>query len=426
MSKTGFTDRENYSNIIKEIFDIELEITPTKKNDTNNVIGALNYTNDYDTFRANFIARLKRLKFLYNNDPNLITQIKLIADSKNWEGAYAELVAYDKLNKNDWLLYPIQLNVDVEKDKTFMAELGGNEANLDGYIKEFDIYFDVKCFKDNVMDILKGIYKDVASFYGFKYLHISEEYKLDKSFDDFQSMRKEIFEELKKQIWENIEPVINKLSFCKSVTMQNLKDTIAKASVEQKKEISDAIHSLKQTTINSKTIRDFSFKILWDKGVLSTMRTYHVYRHAKNSHKLIFNYAKKFHKERPSLIVLVTFPWYNQLIHTSDNISNSDNKLLYRSISRRVFCQYIHDNAPFSNFNSKFSGVGTIYEVSKNLSGIIFLEDNAILSKTPDDTNVKSYVYLNPNAKNPLKYSRMDFIHSLHNEDFDDFEYDNY
>ena len=67
------------------------------------------------------------------------------------------------------------------------------------------------------------------------------------------------------------------------------------------------------------------------------------------------------------------------------------------------------------------------YKVSNYISGIIFIEDNLILSKYPNKTNVKSYIYHNPNAINPIKNSlAWDFLMALQNIDFDDFENDNY
>lgn len=56
------------------------------------------------------------------------------------------------------------------------------------------------------------------------------------------------------------------------------------------------------------------------------------------------------------------------------------------------------------------------YEETNNLFGIIFLEDNAILSENPNETNVKSFAYLNLNAVRPLTQSlSSEFITGLHN-----------
>lgn len=155
------------------------------------------------------------------------------------------------------------------------------------------------------------------------------------------------------------------------------------------------------------------------------MRTYHPFHHAQNLHKHVFNYAKKFIKDKPTLIVLVTFPWYNQVLLNYDE----SNKILYRALARRVFCQYMNNSTVFSEFNSKFNGIQTIFEVTRNLSGIIFLEDNCIKGENPNSANINTFVYLNPNSKNPLGSFACDYIHSLKLndfDDFDDFEYYNY
>jgi len=423
------TDVENYSNLIEEIFGVGTTSFDKTKEVYNHVIGALNCSTDFFEFKANFTARLKRLKEIYGNEPSLLEQVNLIADVNNWEGAYAELAAYDKLNETDLLIRPIKLNIDVDKEKTFMLELGGKKANLDGFIEDYDIYFDVKCFKDNVIDILKGIYKEIESYFGFKHLHISEEYALDVSFDDFQNKRKDLLNELKNKLWNIIHNSINSISqkYDLNITCHNFKDKLREVSPEVRVELLTALRSLNITSITSDIIRNLSYKIMWDKGILTAFRTYHPHRHAENYHKLVFNYAKKFHKEKPSLIIFVVFPWYNLLVRVADDKrTNDENSMIYRLLARRVFCQYKHEKTLFKSFNSKFCGEQTMNEISNNLSGIIFLEDNTILSENPKSTNVKSYVYLNPNAKNPLRGLDIDYIHSICDDSFEDFEYDNY
>lgn len=421
------TALQNYSNILESIFGIGATAFDVSKDTTNNLIGALNHPEEYEVFKANFTKRLKRLNDRYRTHPEqlkeIIIQANLIADNKNWEGAYAELATYDILNKSTLLMHPVEPNVDIDKNRTFALELGKSESNLDGLIRDIGVYFDVKCFKDNVSEILKGIYREINIFFGIKYIHISEEYALDVPYDDFQLNRANLKDELKTGLWSILDNAI--ISFrekhCISISCENFKDVIKTLSPELKEELLSAIRAIETSHINSKII-NLSYKILWDRGVMSAMRTYHPFRHALNYHKIVFNYANKFIKDRPSLIVFVTFPWYNQVLLNFDE----GNKMLYRSLARRVFCQYINDSTAFSVFNSKFKGKQTTFEVTNNLSGIIFLEDNCIKGEDPDSTNVNTYVYLNPNSINPIGSFACDYIHSLGLNDFDDFEYDNY
>jgi len=241
----------------------------------------------------------------------------------------------------------------------------------------------VKCLKDNVTEILTGIYNDLKTHLGTNDIHITAEHELNISYDDFQKKRALLLNELK----------------------------------------SELNTTTKKTYLKSSVVSNLSYRILWGGGILTAERSYHPFSHAKNYHKTVFNYANKFIKDEPTVIVLVVFPWYNLVV---SDFANS-NIRFYRALARRVFCQYIHDNTKFKTFNSSFTGEQTIFEVSKHLSGIIFLEDNTILSKEPDKTNVKSFVYLNPNAIKPLTRSlASDFIMGLHNTEYDDFEYDNY
>lgn len=87
---------------------------------------------------------------------DLIKTVAQVADSKNWEGAYAELVAYDVMS-NDYLPDAIELNKTLPVSESFAGEMGGKKTNEDGFIGEYNLYFDVKILADTVGGILKGI-----------------------------------------------------------------------------------------------------------------------------------------------------------------------------------------------------------------------------------------------------------------------------
>jgi hypothetical protein len=50
-------------------------------------------------------------------------------------------------------------------------------TNVDGRIESFDLFFDIKVLKDNVGEILQGIYKELQATYP-KLINISAEYDL--------------------------------------------------------------------------------------------------------------------------------------------------------------------------------------------------------------------------------------------------------
>ncbi len=381
---------QNYADLIDNIFGAGTASFDKSHDVTNNVIGALNHPEDFRIFKSNFTARLERLNKIYSSHPDfkeIIVQVNEVASEKNWDGAFAELAAFDYFNQGVSICQeynnPVKLNVTLDKSETFALELGKTAANLDGFAENVSLYFDVKCFKDNVTEILNGIYKQLRQHFNRDDFHISAEHALDISYDDYKRKRNDLFNELKAKI----------------------------------------VPSKKTKYVNSSVISNLSFRLLWGAGIQTVERTYNPFSHAENYHKMAFNYANKFVKKKHSVIVLVVFPWYNLVV---SDFCNS-NIQLYRALSRRVFCQYRHDSTAFSAFNSKFSDTQTIYEVSNTLSGIIFLEDKTILNEEPAMTNVNSYVYLNPNAVNPLTQSlARDYLMGLHNTEFDDFEYDNY
>lgn len=392
INKHKMTPLQNYSSLIDSIFGVGTTTFDITKTYTHNVIGALNHPTEFLDFKNNFTARLNRLKNIYSTHPTylkeIIVQVNEISSGKNWEGAFAELSAFDHfnqdiLNHKTYIHTPIRPNLTIDKSRTFALELNKQAANLDGFVEDRPVYLDFKVFKDNVNEIFESIYKELQRHFNQKDFIISAEYDLSISVDDIASNRLTLLNELKNRIVP-----ANKTSYVKSMTVGNL-----------------------------------SFRILWGSGVLTTERTHNPYEHAKNYHKMVFKHADQFVKDKPSLLIYVVFPWYNGIV---TDFSNS-NIHLYRSFARRVFCQYKHDTSLFNTINPKFTGGNTIFQVSNYLSGIVFLEDNTILSQDPCKANVKSYVYLNPNAVNSLNRSLAhDFLLGLHNSAYDNFEHDNY
>ncbi len=384
------TDIENYSELIDEIFEKRITAFDKSKTSTNYILGALNNAAEYKYFKENFVARIKRLRSIYINDPanlsSIIVKVNEIAGKSNWDGAFAELAAYDHLSQDllhhsNYIYKPIKLDQTIDASKTFASELGQTKTNLDGLIDDFSLYFDVKVFKDVVTQILENLFKALKKHFKENDFSIFPKYSKETSYQEFELKFNDLLAELKSEI-EPSKPLIR-----------------------------------------SKVIPDLCYRIKWERGLHVSTSSYQPYEHAMNQHRNVFNYSDKFLKDNACMIVMVVFPWYNQII-TEFNLSNTR---LYRSMSRRVFCQYMQDKTPFKTLNNAFAGKQTIYEVSRKLSGIIFLEDKSMLGDNPHETNVKSYIYLNPNADHKLRNSlAFDYLRGLHNTEFDDFEHDNY
>lgn len=381
-------DLENYKIIIENIFGKGIARFEIKSDSTNNIIGALNHQ-DFDNFKASFKERLKRLNEIYKannkNREEIISKVNLIADKNNWEGAYSELVAYDFLNKEkNFLPQPIKLNNSIAKNKTFAEQIGKKEANLDGFFENYSVYFEVKSLKDNVSDILNGIYKELKKKINFNDLMITHEYPaMDISYEVIKENREQLLDELQKNI------------------------DISKRT----------------TFVKSRVVNGLNFRILWGRGVLLMESTYDPYRHAENYYRIVFNYIDKFVKDRPFFLVFVVFPWFNGIITEFRN----SNKIFYRAFARRVFCSYINKADQLKSICPNFKGDETIFTISKKLSGILFLEDKSIKSANPRSINIKSYFYFNPNADNPLMDSLFEnVISNLELTESDDFKHDNY
>lgn len=385
MRTISVNDSENYKDIVENIFGKNTCGIDVSEGATNNVIGALNHT-QFGAFTTSYKKRLERLNILYSSHgkyQDLLNTINQVADDKNWEGAYAEIVSYDYLNSNnDWLSEPINLEKTVPATETIAENLGHQNANFDGEYTDFNICFDVKILSDKTGIILSGIFKDAQKKTGRSNFSISPEYPLDIDYAVFQTNRKQLLDELLSFLTGDQEP----------------------------------------KSIKSQVVPDLRYVIIWGSGVLMTESTYNPYLHAKNHHNLLFKHAKKFSKVNPSLIVFVVFPWFSEKISSLGRA----NEIFYRSFSRRFFCEYAAKPVKAKEIFKKYSGEDSIFDVTRKLSGVLFLEDSSITANTPTEQNIEGFAYLNPNADH--KIGRGLFIDYLHSLQFhiDDFEYDNY
>lgn len=363
-------------------------IKPTTRD--NNVIGPLKYTREYADFRKNFQTRLERLRDKFKGTASykeLLETVKLVADPCNWEGAYAELVAYDVLH-NGYHGSDFQLDVTLAGDRSYAADLGGKLTNEDGYLPDYDIYFDVKCLADTTGNILKELIDDAITQSAVTCrCDVLPEYPLDDEEAEYSVKRRSLMEELRDYLKAN-QPQTGK----------------------------------GKATLKSKMLSQLTYRILWGGGVNSTIGEYGPYEHAENTkHLMLERYTKKFMKNNQSLIVLVNFPWYNNRIKS---FIDAD-ELYYRALARRTFCGYMHSTDAMVDINPKYKGTETPHEISQHLSGIIFIDDHSIHTDT-----YSCHIYLNPNATNPIRFGRSYLHEVVRAADsrcaLDDFKGDNY
>jgi hypothetical protein len=365
---------KNYQTLLDTIFGSGITKVPLK-GESNNVIGALAHNGDYDEFKDNFRKLLIDLKSKYN--VNSIKQALVeVADSKNWEGAYAELVALSVL-KNDYSGV-IETDVTLKEGAGFAKECGQNFTNEDGYWKDYDVYFDVKILSDSIKEVIDGIIERAEKKAGVKGIcNVLAEYPLDDEADEY------------------------------------IKDL---AKIEQELVIG---LKAKETAVRISIIPRLLFRIKWGSGVNSTISAYSPYRHAEHTKDIVLKrYAKKLLKSKPFFLVFVNFPWFKQIVNDFANM----NEYYYRALSRRTFVQYEHSKDKASEIIRGYKGKDTKRHLARCLTGIIFIEDH---SAKVDDKLYKTFVYLNPNAKNKAMNLRS-YLDQLPNEMLEDFSNDNY
>lgn len=374
-----------YKQIVEAIFGSGTCSLDETSDATNNVIGALAAPNDYNAFRLNFLARLNRLKHAYAGQSGwkrLLDIVNEVGRKNTWDGAVAELAALDFFNsQRNFLFESPELDKSIDPARSLASRFGMSEANLDVYFPGFDVFTDVKVLKDNVSDILNGIYSKV---WNTSRPLIHSQYPKDAGFDAIQKNHKAILRLMREATADGKQPP---LIDCTSV------------------------------------VPNLTFRLEWSRGVLVTDSSYSPYRHAEEMHKLPFLHAKKFVTDRPFFLTFVMHPWFNGTVSEF----RDSNKIFYRSLARRVFCQYQTDATKFSTWSSKFTGNETFHEVSRHLDAILFLEDRSIRGEQAADINVVGFYYENPNGHHPPSHGSMDmYLLELVHGDYDDFKHDNY
>jgi len=374
MKDTNNKANKHYQTLLRSIFG-EDSISIALNGESNNLIGALVHKGDFEDFKSNFELLLKDLKEKYEID-SIREALTEIADSKNWMGAYAELVALSVL-KNDYS-GNILTNVTLKEGMSFAKECKKQRTNEDGYWNDFDVYFDTKILSNPIKAILEGI----------------EDRALEKA-----------------------KPT-EKCSILAEYPMDDDDAEYSKNIAQIEKELMDALKT-KKTFVKISTLKKLSFRIHWGSGINSVTMEYSPFRYVENTKDLILKrYANKLLKDKPFFLVLVNFPWFHQVVNDFDNM----NECYYRALARRTFIQYEHSREKAKNIIEKYTGKESMRLLARRLTGIIFIEDHS-LKETKDKYH--TYIYLNPNAHNKRKSMRP-YLEKLANKRYDDFEYDNY
>lgn len=395
---------ENYKKLLEDIFQKEIDLKITLF--TNNCIGALANSQN-SNFRNNFSERLERLKNYYQHKPNVIDQIivaaKNIGESQGykWAGAYSELVALDYWTSFEDI--PSVEYIVKEETATFhdsiAKKIGQQFIDLDLEIKLATkyIYTDVKSFipiHDELTDLLINRVQPNVNVGKFLI-------GVDNVFDvEYLRLREDLRSEIKGSLVSKLQE-----------TIENGKSILT----HQLKSGENITFSISYPKTDSKNI------------VLQTIREYNPYKLANDYKYKILDYYNKLLLSKPSLITWVINPWFNRELNSG---VQEFQMAFMRSLARRIFMELSNDTTMMSRYFDDFSEENdiSVSEVSKLVSGIVFIFDNSVQGCI--DMLYDSYIYLNPNATNQVltdgDFGILSWGASKYSPFIDDFQHDCY
>ncbi|GMO60189.1 MAG: hypothetical protein Ta2D_05720 [Rickettsiales bacterium] len=392
---------ENYKNIVDGIFKKKLNVN-VSKNTTNNCIGALNSNKEFTVFTTNFKKALERIYNHYKSDAKTVEEIlntlKQLGESEGykWAGFYSEIIALDYFIQCKILGIKYQnkyKNGDNIYENSLAKITGGKEVDIDLYLKTapYSFYLDVKSLIPVHFQLIDNIIKQVKQKTTIKDAYIAVN---DFGYTDYLSIQKDLEMELNN----------------KSGLIKNLIDAVDRKESSIKYRLNSGMN--------------IEFTIGYPPCVNITERVICPYQFALNYRYRILDYYNKLLLEKPTFIVFVKHPWFNNEIEDFDCFDEK----FYRSFARRVFMELTKDDDYMSKYYEKDFKNSTlkVKDIASLISGIIFIDDKSVL-KT-DTEAYKTFIFLNPNAKNKQArdfYSMIDFINQPYYL-IDNFEYDNY
>ncbi|MCR4823262.1 MAG: hypothetical protein K5873_10385 [Treponema sp.] len=396
------TDIENLEAIIQQVFGISKVIK--NKDNSNDCISPLNVPQK-NLFASNFIKRLERLKNAFACQPSVLNDIaekvKNIGEAKNagWAGPYSELVAldfYSQFSEFFSLSYINQL--PIKNHLASIPSINGQKEIIDIdlclHLRHDKIYTDVKSFNCIHQNIIEEVIEAV------------EEYSL-------LALTKSVMIGVDNLSSLDYTEVKSHLGFEKRNIYRALIDAVSE--------------NLRVLTYKSKTGIVFTFRIEYSSSI-STVKEYSPFAMAEAYKYKFLDYGSKLLDNEYSVITMVRNPWFNKETVDFGNFNN----IFYRSLARRTFVELKRMEEDASLYSSSYSaGKVNVGDVSKNLAGIIFIDD-----QSPSQSKVaklySAYFYLNPNYvnKKPLTIRKLEKYFRNQRErqikDFDDFKWDNY
>ena len=355
------THRANYAALVDAIFGTGSATFDVTKTESNNVIAALAHPEDYTEFKANYGERLRRVYAATEADTSLrkdvLGAVNRVAEDE-WDGAYAELCALDYFLAAE-LTGPgnVQLDRTLPAADTLASEMGMQNANHDMRLKALGVSMDTKILSDKTGQILEGIFGEFLKKNGIACMTIVPTYDHDDDFTPYVVNRPKLLVEL-------------------------LNGVDLKARTPR---------------LTSQVIPGLSYEFAWNAGAYVSASSYSPIEHATQHHTLLFGHIKKFSRVEPTVIVYVMFPW------SGERVFNGFGKAEFQTeFGRQFFNNYLGSADLASKFNRKVKSGISAEDVTKHLSGVIFLDDSSVTAKDPKQINVSASFVWNKNAVHPL------------------------
>jgi hypothetical protein len=328
---------------------------------SNEVTAAINHADQFVDFKKNFDARLERLAKASNGVPALrnfiVGAANILGGARNWDGAFAELTALDYLLTCACVpaseIVPNKMSSAAD---TLADELGMTNVDHDAYLSSFDAYLDVKILSDKTGQILDGIVAEVVKKCKLPQLRVLHFFPADLSYSDVQGARQALVAELSAALTSSPKP----------------------------------------DRVVSKVVPGVKFDPVWAHGVFMDEQSYSPSQHGNRHHRLMFQHVKKFHRTRPSFIILVHFPWASEKLPPLPGNSEA----YFSAFSDAFFKDYVGSHQLANEFNSKFVTKIDCDAVTAALTGIVFLEDKLITSSI-GGANINAYLSIN--GRNPFR-----------------------
>jgi hypothetical protein len=364
------TKLKTYAALVDDIFGPGTATFNTEAIASNDVVGAVASTTDFDVFRKNFVARLHRLKVAiqlnHKISSPILNAVNGVARLSGWEGYYAEIVALDYF-MSDPETGPenIELDVTLPASDAIASEFEMTNINYDLCVPSLGIVTDVKILSDKSGGILEGIFKEFRSAKGITRLMIQPEYCEDEDYDVFQKHRTPLLKELIEEIDTTTRPPY----------------------------------------FRSKIIEGLSYRFSWDAGVVIAESSYDSKTHASNHQRLLVTHAKKYSRREPTIIIFVVFPWASEKIMIFSEMRIAQEFI--HNLGTIFFDITTSSSIEARSINRNIKTKISLADVSRHLSGILLIEDKSILATDEDLISDVSYIF-NKNAVHTLDDSKLE------------------